>query len=250
MRTVLRRAVDGAAAAVSFLTIVPVRASGAHGGVPTAAGWFPVVGALIGAAGAATYAVTEPALGASVAAVLAIATMAVLTGGLHHDGLADCADAVGARGGGAERRLEVMRDPTVGTFGALALVLWTMLMASSLAQLQAQDAARALITAATVGRWAALVHGWSSAPARANGLGAAFMPSTRTVLTGGMITAGVALAADARSAAYVVATGALVAAAASAAARRTLSGRTGDTLGATVVSAELVAVLVVVATSR
>lgn len=84
--------------------------------------WFPVVGALVGAI-VATVAVlaarVDPWLGALAGTVAWIA----VTGALHLDGLADLADALGAAHRDRSRFLEVLRDPHVGTFGVLALVV-------------------------------------------------------------------------------------------------------------------------------
>jgi len=65
-----------------------------------APGWFPLVGGLIGAAAAGTWALVEPPLGSSYATALALTVSGIASGGLHHDGLADTADGLGARGSG------------------------------------------------------------------------------------------------------------------------------------------------------
>src|SRR5689334_19668725 len=92
--------------AVAFLTIVPVPLRADRPAtLGAAAAWFPAVGAALGAlAGLVAYA-TQPGLGSTVAAVLAVGLLVILTGALHQDGLADCADGMGARGDRA-RRLE------------------------------------------------------------------------------------------------------------------------------------------------
>jgi len=116
-----------------------------------AAAWFAIVGAAVGAlAGALAY-LAAPQLGTTVAAILAVTMLVVLTGALHADGLADCADGLGVRGDRA-RRLAVMRDSPIGTFGALALVLWALLLVSALAGLERGDALRALVVAAAPSR--------------------------------------------------------------------------------------------------
>ena len=65
-------------------------------------------------------------LGPAVAAVLVVALWAVLTGGLHLDGLADCCDGL-LVSAPHERRLEIMRDPRVGSFAVIGLVLALLL---------------------------------------------------------------------------------------------------------------------------
>lgn len=250
-RPALRRALDGAALAITFLTILPVRVDAHHDGTQVAPAFYALVGAGVGAVAGGVFAAASAGFGGGVAAVLATATLVVLTGGLHQDGLADCADGLGVRGD-RERRLRVMRDPAIGSFGTLALVLWALVCVSALAQLDAQEALAALVTAAATGRWAALLHARLAAPARFDGLGSAFAPTRAAVLAGGLTTVLVAAAASPELVLVpaVIAAGVLAAAAGSVWSRWAVGGRTGDTLGATVVLTELVVLLTVLAFVR
>jgi adenosylcobinamide-GDP ribazoletransferase len=169
--------------------------------------------------------------------------LVVLTGALHQDGLADCADGLGARGGGAERRLAVMRDSSIGTFGALAVGIWLLLVVSALAGLGRSDAFAALAVAATAGRWAAVLHAVGAAPARPNGLGAAFRVSAAAVAVATVVAAAVALGLAGVDGLGALGVAALVAALVSAWSRRALGGRTGDTLGAAVALTEAAALV-------
>ncbi|MEG0821461.1 MAG: adenosylcobinamide-GDP ribazoletransferase [Burkholderiaceae bacterium] len=84
--------------------------------------WFPLVGLLIGAilAGASLLgSQIDPWLGA----IAALAAWVWVTGALHLDGLADMSDALGAAHRDPERFLAVLKDPHVGSFGVVALVL-------------------------------------------------------------------------------------------------------------------------------
>ncbi len=243
----LHRAVDGAVLAVAFLTILPARPRGDSADLRAAAPWFPLVGALVGGlAGAARYG-AEPLFGATVASVLAVVVLVGVTGGLHQDGLADCADGLGVRGDRA-RRLAVMRDPATGVFGTLALVGWALLLTAALAPLDAGDALRALVCAAIVGRAAALVHAATTPPARPDGLGATFGVSRSSLAVAGAaaVASSVLLAGPLRGC-VAAAVGVLVALAAGAWARASLGGRTGDTLGATVALAEVAVCLTLLA---
>jgi adenosylcobinamide-GDP ribazoletransferase len=238
------RPLAGAALAVSFLTVLPVRLREPIPPLAAAAPWFPVVGALVGALAGAVRLVAEPAFGPTVASILALVVLVAVTGALHLDGLADCADGLGVRGDRA-RRLTVMREPTVGVFGTLAIVGWALLMVGALGGLTDGEAFRALLTAAVVGRWAALLHTAATPPARPDGLGAAFAVMTAGLLVasalavaGALLVDGLGPGAAALAAAPVVALGV------SAWARRRLGGRTGDTIGATVALTEVVVVLV------
>lgn len=247
MNSAVRRAAGGAALALAFLTVIPVRLRGDARPLGDAAAWFPVVGALVGAlAGAVRYA-AEPLLGPAVAAVLAVAALVAITGALHQDGLADCADGLGV-GGDRERRLAIMRDSAIGTFGALALLGWALLLVAALATLGDADAFRALVSAAIVARWAALAHGLVTPAARPEGLGAAFSVARVAFVAASVLTlVALALVAGPLRGLATLAAATLVAAGASAWSRRTLGGRTGDTLGATVAITEVAACLTLLA---
>jgi len=146
----LTTSLRGARAALVFLTRLPV------GGFPYtkdewrwSSAWFPAVGALVGAASAGVWLLLEPA-GAGVAAAFALTAGMLLTGGLHEDGLADTADALG---GGTDRDavLRILKDPRVGSFGALALVVSVLLRVALLASL-ARTAPVALVLTHTLAR--------------------------------------------------------------------------------------------------
>lgn len=241
----LRAAADGLAAAVVFLTVAPLPLRHTSGS-RWAPAWFPVVGALVGGvAGVVRYGF-DHLLGSGPATVLAVIALVAVTGALHQDGLADCADGIGARGD-LTRRLEVMREPQVGVFGVLAVVLWLLLLVSAVGNLERDGALRVLIVACALGRWGALVHGVTAAPARTDGLGAGFNVGRAqlTLASAGAAAAAFALEAPA-SAVTALAAAALVALVVSAWSRRAVGGRTGDTLGASVALVEVVVCLVVV----
>ena len=88
------------------------------------AAWaFPLVGCFVGAI-AAVVGISAIALGlpATVVAGLCLATQIIVTGAMHEDGLADSADGLWG-GWTLERRLEIMKDSQIGTYGVLALIL-------------------------------------------------------------------------------------------------------------------------------
>jgi adenosylcobinamide-GDP ribazoletransferase len=248
-RGLLRTAVADLGLALAFLTIVPVR-SGDPGprGLAGAAACFPLVGALVGALAGATRALGADAFGPLTASVLAVLVLTLVTGALHLDGLADTADGLGARGGGRERRLAVMRDSATGVFGVLALLGWMLLLTSALASLADHDALVALIAAGAASRWALLLHAAAAAPARADGLGAAFRaPAAAGVVATVTAAAAALLACGALPGLAALAAAALAALAVTAYARRMLGGRTGDTLGATAALADAAVLLTLLA---
>jgi adenosylcobinamide-GDP ribazoletransferase len=245
----LRRAVHGFALATTFLTIVPlpVRAGAQSRWSPA---WFPVVGAFVGAlAGGVRYGL-DPLLGPLPASVLAAAALVICTGTLHQDGLADLADGLGVRGDRA-RRLAVMRDPQVGTFGVLAVGLWLLALVSALAGFDRDDALAALIVACALGRWSALVHAVLAPPARADGLGAGFGVEPASLAVASAIVVGLAIALEGPApAAGTLAASLLITGALTASVRRSLGGRTGDTLGACISLVEVVVALVLLGVAR
>jgi adenosylcobinamide-GDP ribazoletransferase len=238
----------GCRLAVSFLTILPVGAAdrerdGLGGAVP----WFPLIGALIGALAGAVRVLAQPPLGASVASVLALVSLVGLSGALHQDGLADAADGLGVRGD-RERRLEVMRDPAVGAFGMLALLGWALLFLAALESLSDAHALRALLAAAALARWAALLHAAAAPPARADGLGAAFQPRPAGLAAASALAVAIAELACGPLAGLAAIGAVLLTTALSAVwARQALGGRTGDTLGATIALTEVAVCVALVA---
>lgn len=121
--------------AASFVTILPVASSkpAADGAVARATWALPVAGLLVGLAGALVYKIASRlGLTPNLAAQLALATTALITGALHEDGLADTADGLGG-GQTRERKLEIMRDSRIGTYGVCALILSFGLRWSALA---------------------------------------------------------------------------------------------------------------------
>jgi adenosylcobinamide-GDP ribazoletransferase len=235
--------------ALAFLTILPISAGdpGARG-LSGAAAFFPLVGALVGALAGGVRALGADAFGPLTASVLAVLALAIVTGALHLDGLADTADGLGTRGGGRERRLAVMRDPAVGVFGVVALLAWALLLTSALASLSGHHALSALIAAGAASRWAVLLHARAGAAARADGLGSAFRVPVRSLTIASVSVLAVALVTCGPLPGLATLAAALAAAAATTLlARRLLGGRTGDTLGATAALAEAAAVLALLA---
>lgn len=248
VRRAARRATGSAILAVGLLTIVPVRARRDAGGLGSAAPWMPVVGAFVGAGAAAVHRAADGPLDRSVAAVLAVAWLIVVTGALHVDGLADCADALGVRGG-RERRLAVMRESTIGTFGVVAIVLYALLLATAIAGLRASDVPGTLVVAGALSRWSAVAHALFAPPARPDGLGAAFVVTPVAMALATAAAGGIAAALLGLGGVVGLAAAMVAVVVTTTWARRALGGRTGDTLGATVAVAEALVVMALLASS-
>ncbi len=222
-------------AALSFLTIVPVRLH--DDDFPTlltrSVWWFPVVGLLIGCWCAGMRSIVEPVLSPSVDAVVCVALLAAAHGGFHLDGLADTADGCAAPVD-RTRALEIMRDSRVGTFGVLALMLCLGLKVAAIGDMSATRVPWALVTAAVSGRSAVLLVPAMLPPARPDGLGRLFAEACgwKTVVYALAIAAAVGwlgLGGFGMAAVSAAAVGTGVAA---MAAYRRLGGFTGDILGA------------------
>jgi len=238
--------------AISLCTRLPVGPSTAIGeGDVARASWaFPIAGALIGLIGGAVYWLADrlhlPPLAAS---VLALAATIVLTGAMHEDGLADTADGLGG-GRTREKKLEIMRDSRIGTFGACALGLSLLLRWSALASLNdARSVAIALIVAHGAAR--AIVPAFMNlvAPARTDGLSSGAgqpQPISVAVALGLGIVAlsiGFGLKAMLTGIIILAAMGLLLA----RLVQRQIGGQTGDVLGALEQGAE--AALLLLATT-
>jgi len=214
--------------AVAFLTRLPVPAP-AEPSLDRAAAFFPLVGLLVGGIAAGVRALGDQVLPPLPSTLLAIAAALLVTGALHEDGLADVADGLGAHVS-RERRLEILRDPRVGTFGSLALLVAVGLVLTTVGALDTEHAARALIAAHVLSRWAMLPVSRFVPPARPGGAGALLRVKTPALIAATVLAAVIAVAAGAAAA---LPAAAIASAASAAALLRGLGGVTGDGYGAT-----------------
>ena len=242
--------------AVSLFTVIPVGrdAQLGEGEAARAVLWMPVVGLLLGLAGAGVM-VGVDAGGSGgprrlLGAALAVGLIALVTGGLHLDGLADTADGLGSRRPAADA-LAIMRRSDVGPMGVAALVLVLLIQVAALASVpRVSLGAAALVLAQVTGRVAVVVATGSPA-ARPGGFGALVAGQTteraRTLIVAifgcaiaaaglaagatGLTSSGAGLAASGLAA---VISGLLAGTALQQVAKRRLGGMTGDVFGAIV----------------
>ena len=237
--------------ALQFLTRVPTPRQDAlpSDWLARSAKYFPVVGALVGGLSAIIL------LGASeiwrsgpLPALLAMAAGLATTGALHEDGLADTADGLGG-GRSPEQRLAIMKDPRLGSYGALALGLALAGKASALTGLPAPLAAAGLISAhvgaRTAAVWTMSILPYAAEPTASKvdaplrglrpwelGLTLTFALAPALLLMAPV--AGLTCVAGAALASFLV----------SRACARRIGGHTGDVLGAVEQTYELVFLLV------
>lgn len=238
--------------ALMLLTRLP--AGRLHDPVPTiaASAWaFPLAGLAVGAGAAFAFWLAAMALPLPVAALIALVVQIKLTGALHEDGLADLTDGLWG-GQTVERRLEIMRDSRIGTYGALALILsvalrWQVLVL--LAQVDLALALAALVALAMLSRLAPVLVLALLPPARADGLGHAAQSVSGRMLAGAALLALVpaAVVLPALSLLLLVAAQLAVTLGLASLARRRLGGQTGDVLGASQQLTEIAGLLMLVA---
>lgn len=158
-------------AALQFLTIFPWprRAERASDEIGRGAAFFPIIGFLLGAVLVCADWLLRPHLPPVLVAVALAALLALLTRGLHLDGLADTVDGLGA-GGPRERMLAVMDDPRAGVFGVVAVVFVVLFKVHAIAAL-ASDRWRTLLIAPMLARWSMTLFGYRATAAK-QGLGA------------------------------------------------------------------------------
>ena len=228
------KALSAPLAALQFLTRIPVPSTRLPEDVFTRSlAWFPVVGLLIGALAGALHGLLAAHLPRTVAAILTVTFLVALTGALHEDALADCADAFGLKHS-AEKTFAILRDSRIGSFGGVALALSLTGRVLLIAALPLHRALPFLIAAATLARWSTLPLALLPA-ASASGQGARIAGRVpAAVLLLGTVWMLLILGAALRwqacwpvavSLALVFATGAFY--------RRRLGGVSGDCFGAT-----------------
>jgi adenosylcobinamide-GDP ribazoletransferase len=239
----MRRAWIAFRLALGCLTVVPVAVSpeDTEANLPASRFAYPLVGALLGLV---LFALSEDlsrrSVNGPVAAFVLVIAGVGITGCLHLDGVADLFDGLFIRGT-AENRLAVMRDPHVGVFGTVAIVLVLVGKFTALGLLSGHDRGFGLAASCIVGRSLILGCAGFVPYARAEGTGRFLIEATRPL--DAVFALAVALGAafglmrGLGLKAFFVAL--LVGTAITVIARRRLGGITGDVLGAVVELGEM-----------
>jgi adenosylcobinamide-GDP ribazoletransferase len=248
--------------ALSLLTVLPVHArweEGTRAGRAMAA--YPLTGGLIGAALALSALLVSRAFsagpGALLPAALVLAVWVLLTGALHLDGWADCCDALFVPVT-RERRLEILRDPRLGSFGGVGLVLLLLVKLATIQALLSRVGQSGgllslgfplwagplpgwpvLLVAPVLARWALVVAARAYPPARPQGMAVTFRHGLgRRELVLATLTAGAACVPLGFAGIVLWAVSAASMYGLTRLAMSRLGGLTGDVYGATVELAE------------
>jgi adenosylcobinamide-GDP ribazoletransferase len=254
---------SGLRLSVTLLTVIPLRSPAAEprrATVAAAMTWAPAVGLLLGSVAAAVLVTADRLFGTGplTAAGLAVAALALMTRGLHLDGLADLADGLGS-GKPAAIALDLMRRSDIGPFGIVTLVLTLVIQVGALAHAEGAGGGRgpaALIAAVVTGR---LALTWACRrgvdAARPDGLGALVAGTVRPGVAAGITVVLLAAAGftgfslrlfslPVSSLPLAVVAGLAVAFVLQRHAVRRLGGITGDVLGALIETAATVTLVV------
>jgi adenosylcobinamide-GDP ribazoletransferase len=222
-------------AAFSLLTRLPVPVDHELAGKRAAiATWaYPLVGATLGLiagiVGCLLYSFGAPA---SIAAIAALTTLAFTTGGMHEDGLADCADGFG----GAfdkPRRLEIMKDSRIGAYGAIALILFLLARATSMEALITTTFIPALMAVGAASRLPMVLAMYAMPNARTDGLSSGVgKPPEASIIVAILTTIILCYLCIGWSGIFVFGWAMIAAIIMALIAYRSIGGQTGDVLGA------------------
>ena len=171
----MEKLIENLALTLAFFSRIPLPASlgnriGHDAKLGDAAAYFPIAGIIIAIPVALVWFFASSFLPASIAAGLALGVSLLITGGLHEDGFADCADGLGATQD-RDRALEIMRDSRIGTYGSLALILSVSLRWAALAVLSPWAGVLAILISFSGARTAMTLAMQFSIYARKEGLG-------------------------------------------------------------------------------
>jgi len=242
------------AAAVQFLSVLPMPGSTqlfdkdkVTAGLVIGCEYFPLVGLLLALLLWLLVLVLAPLVPQLVLAALLVVALVILTGGLHLDGLMDSCD--GLFGGSTrERKLEIMRDSRVGSFGVLGATCLLLLKFALFASVSAHALPLALLIALPSARWAMVLVLRVFPGARTTGLGAAFHQAitTERLLATGIIALAIVLTTGQFIGLIVWMAVTFTALILGFWITRSIGGLTGDSYGAIEEVAEVVALLVLV----
>jgi adenosylcobinamide-GDP ribazoletransferase len=232
--------------AVTFLTILPVPFFRpqviAATDLAKSFSFFPLTGLIIGSFCLIGSLMLRSWMPPVLTAVTLTAMLALLTRGLHLDGLADLADGIGG-GYTSERRLQIMKDSRIGTFGTVALVFAIVYKAAALYTILQAGHWAPLLLVPAFSRFTMVLTAYKSSYARAEGgLGKPFLEhmTARQALIAGILSCLPALLLAPISLVLYLPAALLCAAAFRLLSNRLLGGITGDVLGATNEVSELV----------
>jgi adenosylcobinamide-GDP ribazoletransferase len=247
MPSTLRQTLDDIALSLVFYTRLPLPQFDFRGRTLAQAIWAaPLAGLAVAILGGAVYALaTTCGLAAAPAAALALASMALATGCLHEDGLSDVADGFGG-GATREKKLEIMRDSRIGSYGAAALGFSLLIRWSALSEYSGvAHVFCGLIAAHMASRGLAGAFMHFLPPARADGLAAgAGTVSSQTAGIGAALGIAALLLLGPGGAITSIALLAVLFFAFRALCLRQIGGHTGDTIGALQQFGEITVLLV------
>lgn len=242
------------AAAVQFLSVLPVPGSTQLFDKDKVAPrlvigceYFPLVGLLLALLLWLLVLIFAPLVPQLVLAALLVAGLGILTGGLHLDGLMDSCD--GLFGGRTrERKLEIMRDSHVGSFGVLGVICILLLKFALFASIPARTLPLVLLIALPSARWVMVLMLRVFPGARPTGLGATFHQAvtTKRLLLTGIVTLTIVLIAGQIPGLLVLMTVSVMSLILGFWITRSIGGLTGDSYGAIEEVAEVLALLVMV----
>jgi len=232
--------------AFGLMTTLPIRLPDdwVAGDSGRASIWYPLVGLVIGGLTWLAWKGATLVFPPFVAGILTLLIWVALTGGLHLDGLADCCDGLLASVS-VERRLKIMKDPRLGAFAVIGLILVLFLKAATLASLNSVTSL-GIPLAASLARWCILPAG-TLPLARPSGMAADFASGFRRsfMIWGAIIPLTIAIFLGVRGALAIL-SGVVTVALISRFAKSRIGGVTGDVFGMIVEVVETVVLLIFV----
>lgn len=232
--------------ALQFLTVTPVKCDDCSDrDLAKSLVFYPFIGFVIGfAIWIALKVCYLWGLGAFAYAIIPVVLLAVLTGGLHLDGLSDTFDGL-ASGKGKEEALAIMRDPHSGALGVTAVVCVLLLKIAFIAAIPLYSRGQALMLACVAARWPLVFSIWKFPYARKEGKASAYFNGVngKILLTAGAIAVICASLAAGWKGLVITAAVTLFCVLFDIRMERKLGGITGDTLGASVECAEVLALM-------
>lgn len=228
-----RKRLSDVQVALMLLTRLPAgRLKGAVPGLEQAIWAYPLVGLILGTLSFIIHSLCGAiGLPSIVCAWAALGGLALMTGGLHFDGLADFADGIGG-GQNKAHSLDIMRDSRIGSYGVLALLITTGLWTSSVASVAAGPSLASWMFIAVSSRVAMAAVAILQPPARNDGLGSLASGAGAVHLLPGLILIGILAGFDPKQSAIAIVVISATAFSTAAMAQRKIGGQTGDVLGA------------------